>query len=355
MKIEQKHGSNIPRLAVSLGDPNGIGTELVLKVLQEKSLFSQFKVVLYGSLQVIEQTLQREALHLSYEVITDERSIHSDNIYVINVTPKNFVPTPSRPSKAGAREGLQAFVQACRACKNQYTHALVTAPLSKQSFDDKYVLSTLEPFELSAQTFKDIQGHTEFLQHFFQVQRTLMLLISNELRIALLTTHIPLKRVSKLLTPMLLQCVYELLRQTLAQDFGISSAKIACLGLNPHAGEEGRLGQEEQTLFTPFIQTQQQKGHLLKGPFAADGFFGSRQYTQFDAILAPYHDQGLIPFKLLAFKDGVNFTAGLPIVRTSPAHGTAYELVGKKQASPSSMRAAFLSAAHLHTQRTQSL
>ena len=352
---KKKHRSRTPRIAVSLGDPNGIGTELVLQVLQEKQLFTKFKAVLYGSVQVIKQTLQREAWSLSYEEITDEESIKTSNIYVINVESESFVPTPARPSFAGASGGRQAFVQACRACKKQYADVLVTAPLSKTSFDYKYLCSTLELLDLSTQDLNSIKGHTEFLQFFFQTHHTLMLLISNKLRIALLTTHLPLQEVSTVLTSTFIQCKYELLYQTLVQDFGISSPKIAWLGLNPHAGEEGRLGKEEQNIFVPFIKAKQKEGHLLQGPFSADGFFGSKQYAHFDAILSPYHDQGLVPFKLLAFQDGVNFTAGLPIIRTSPAHGTAYELVGKRKACAVSMRAAFLSAVDLYTQRKQSL
>jgi 4-hydroxythreonine-4-phosphate dehydrogenase len=187
-------------------------------------------------------------------------------------------------------------------------------------------------------------GHTEFLGSYFETKETLMFLVSDELKVGMATGHIPLKDVAQKITKSAIEAKLRIMELSLISDFGIKKPRIAVLGLNPHAGENGMLGVEENNILTPVIKDLKEKGRLIYGPFPADGLFGSGQYASFDAILAMYHDQGLIPFKTLAFSKGVNFTAGLPIIRTSPDHGTGYSIAGKNSADEHSMRAAIFQA-----------
>jgi 4-hydroxythreonine-4-phosphate dehydrogenase len=224
--------------------------------------------------------------------------------------------------------------------KEDKIDALVTAPINKKN--------------IQSEDFKFV-GHTDFISEELGVHENLMLMVNENIRIGVVTAHVPVSEVSKNLTQEAVQKKLEIMIKTLKKDFGIDKPKVALLGLNPHAGEDGLLGKEESEIIEPVISNYKNKGSLVFGPFPADGFFGTVQYLKYDGILAMYHDQGLIPFKMLGFESGVNFTAGIPKVRTSPDHGTAYSIAGKNIASPTSMREAIYLAAHIVKIRNQSV
>jgi len=245
---------------------------------------------------------------------------------------------PGKPSQEAGRASYLALRQACEELKEGFLDALVTAPIDKHSIHhDEF------PFK----------GHTEYLTQFFGAGESLMFLVSDTLKVGLVTEHLALKDVPAAITKERIEAKLRLMDQSLRKDFGIVKPKIAVLGLNPHAGDNGLIGAEDDQLIRPVIQDQRNKGRLVSGPFPADGFFGSAQYLKFDGVLAMYHDQGLIPFKSIAFENGVNFTAGLPVVRTSPDHGTGYALAGKNQASEASFREAIYRACDILRHRSE--
>jgi 4-hydroxythreonine-4-phosphate dehydrogenase len=240
----------------------------------------------------------------------------------------------------GGRAAFLALREACEYLKDGRIDGVVTAPINKKN--------------IQQQDF-DFPGHTEFFTTTFGVNDSLMFMVSETLKIGVATGHMPLSRVSAALTGDVLESKLRIMLQSLKQDFGISKPRVAVLGLNPHAGEDGLLGNEEADVVRPVLNALREEGHLLFGPFPADGFFGKGDHSRYDAVMAMYHDQGLIPFKTLTFQQGTNFTAGLPIVRTSPDHGTAYSLAGKNEASETSMRAALFTALDIIKNRNENL
>jgi 4-hydroxythreonine-4-phosphate dehydrogenase len=251
------------------------------------------------------------------------------SVNVVNCWEEVIEINPGKPDAQAGKAAWLSLKQAVADLKNGLIDALVTAPINKQVIHGNDF-----PF----------RGHTEFLASYFSISEYLMMMVSEQLRVGLVTEHIPLKEVPLLLSRDRIHTRLLIMEQTLRREFGINKPRIAVLGLNPHAGDGGLLGTEDDQLIKPALDDLKNKGKLVFGPFAADGFFASGQYKRYDGILAMYHDQGLIPFKLLAFESGVNFTAGLPVVRTSPDHGTAYALAGKNAASESSMRQAIFTA-----------
>ena len=258
---------------------------------------------------------------------------------MVDTTPENFVYALGRETHAGALAAYMALEKACEAIEKGHIDALCTAPLCK------HTLRTIVPA---------FEGHTTYLAERFKSD-VLMMMLSDTWRMALATTHIPLHKVSSHLHIDALNGVCALLFHSLKRDFGISMPKVAVLGLNPHAGEKGELGEEEKKVLLPCIAHQRKQKRLLEGPFAADGFFGASLYNKFDAVIAMYHDQGLVGFKSLAFAHGVNYTAGLPIVRTSPVHGTAFSLAEKGVAEEGSMREALSKARDIFRYRNKAL
>ena len=226
----------------------------------------------------------------------------------------------------------------CKALKNKEVDVLVTGPINKDN--------------IQSDTFK-FSGHTEYLAQQFEAKEHLMFMVNGNLRVGLVTGHIPLNEVSKSISPEKIIAKLKLMKQSLLQDFGITKPRIALLSSNPHAGDNGLLGTEEKDIITPTVKQAIEAGMLVFGPYPADGFFGSGNWKNFDAVLAMYHDQGLIPFKALSFDSGVNFTAGLSVVRTSPDHGTAYDLAGKNKASENSFREAVYLACDIFRQRQE--
>ena len=325
------------RVAITLGDPNGIGPEVVLKCLDDPLLAKRVEPVIVGSRKVLEAHAQS---------LNRKLPPHSDKLR--NPLPKRSVyisdPTKGREvlvemGKLTPRAGsmaMEAVDEGIRLVKQGEVDALVTAPISKLAI---------------VRAGYNFPGHTEYLAQKTGAKQKVMMMVSRELRVSLATAHIPLNQVSERLTVNGLLAKIKRVRLSLIQDFGIPRPKIAILGLNPHAGEGGVLGDEEDEVIVHAIKDAGNRGILALGPFPADGFFGTRQYCGYDAVMAMYHDQGLIPFKTISFGDGVNYTAGLPVVRTSPDHGTAFDIAGKNQANAGSMVQAVLLAASIAEQR----
>jgi 4-hydroxythreonine-4-phosphate dehydrogenase len=330
-----------PRIGITLGDLNGVGLEVAMKALAENRFNALCTPIIFGSAKWVAKYKKMFGYDFAYHQFNywQENSVNPNKINVFNCCfDKNveieFGKITPQGGKA-ALESLQAAVQALQAGR---IDAVVTAPINKSN--------------IQSDKFK-FPGHTEFFTEKFNSTESLMFLVSEELRVGVLTGHIPLWEVPKRLNREKIIQKVEIMAHSLRYDFGIEKPKIAILGLNPHAGEDGLLGREELDIINPTIEGLRQKGLLVYGSYPADGFFGKQLYKKFDGILGMYHDQGLIPFKTLAFHNGVNFTAGLPIIRTSPDHGTAYDIAGKNIASEESMVASILLALEVYKNRQQ--
>ena len=338
MEKEKEMGNPNPiKIGITIGDINGVGPEVIIKALSDSRLFLDCTPVIYGSTKVI--SFYKKALNeieFNYQSIKDASELHVRKINVINVWNDEVEITPGTPSEASGKYAIQSLEKAAQDLASGKIDVLVTAPFSKEAVAKSGFLFT---------------GHTEYLAEMSGVPEALMVLVSSSLRVALVTVHVPIKDVAALLTKDKIMKKIAAFEDSLKKDFALVKPKIAVLGLNPHAGENGKLGQEEKEIITPAIQTCKAEGKLVFGPFAADGFFGSTARNQFDGVLAMYHDQGLAAFKAISFEDGVNFTAGLPIVRTSPDHGTAYDIAGKNEASESSFRSAIYLAMDIFKNR----
>jgi len=315
-----------PRIGITLGEPNGIGPEVVLKSLLDHRITEQFIPVLYGSGRAIAYyKKQLNIEEFNYSQVRQRGQYAPKQVNVVNCWDENLEINPGKISKETGKASLDALQKACEDLKENHLDALVTAPIDKQSIHSENF-----PFA----------GHTGFLTQYFGAIQSLMLMVGEKLKVGLVTEHIPLQEVAASLTEEKILSKYRILEKSLKEDFGIVKPKIAILALNPHAGDNGLIGKEEEEILKPLVNKLKNENKLIAGPFPADGFFAAGQYAKFDAVLALYHDQGLIPFKSIAFEDGVNFTAGLSIIRTSPDHGTAYNIAGKNMANESSMRAA---------------
>ncbi|MDF9799544.1 4-hydroxythreonine-4-phosphate dehydrogenase [Catalinimonas alkaloidigena] len=326
-KIKRKKKGELPVIGISLGDFNGIGPEVVIKALADKRMLNMMTPVIFGSSKVV--SFYRKSLNLedsfNFMTIRSMDEIAYGKVNVINCWQQVLVEAGKVTNEAGEAAWL-SLKEATQALKDDYTDAIVTAPINKHNIQN-------EEFKFA--------GHTEYFAQTFEAKDMLMMMVHDQLRVGVATGHIPLNQVSNHLTRDLVRRKLKVMEESLKLDFGILKPKIAVLGLNPHAGEDGLLGSEEQEIIKPVIQELKEEGKLIFGPFPADGFFGVNMHKKFDGILAMYHDQGLVAFKTMAFEQGVNFTAGLPVVRTSPDHGTAYDIAGKGEASEVSMREAF--------------
>ena len=332
--MEQK---NKLRIGISIGDINGIGPEVALKTLADPRVLNHLVPVIYASGSMVNQL--RKSLNLenfSFQQHRSAANLDVKRINVVNCWESEYELTPGTPTKESGQAALSSLRAACLDLKENRIDGLVTAPIDKDN--------------IQAEDFH-FPGHTEFLTSYFEAPESLMFLVSEQLRVATVTGHIPLKDVPQKLTPELIILKATILLESLKKDFGILKPRVAILGLNPHAGENGLLGKEEEEIIIPAMRHLKEQGHLVFGPYPADGFFGTGHYKQVDAVLAMFHDQGLIPFKTLAFENGVNFTAGLPIVRTSPDHGTAYDIAGKNLARETSFREALFLASDIIRKR----
>jgi 4-hydroxythreonine-4-phosphate dehydrogenase len=328
-----------PRIGITLGDINGVGPEVVIKALADNRLLTIITPVLYGSARVISYYKKLVNVEeFNYTQVRNKGQFAPKSINVINCWDDNLEINPGKATLDSGKAAFVALKQASEDLKEGLIDALVTAPIDKSTIHSEEF-----PFK----------GHTEFLTQFFGVADSLMFMVSDKLRIGLVTEHIPIKDVASAITKEKIDVKLKIMEQSLRKDFGISKPKIAILGLNPHSGDNGLLGQEEELIIKPVIADQKNKGKLVFGPFPADGFFATSTYSKYDGVLAMYHDQGLVPFKSIAFEDGVNFTAGLPVVRTSPDHGTGYTIAGKNQASEGSLREAIYQAVEILKHRNE--
>jgi len=318
------------RIGITHGDINGIGCEVILKSLSDTRILELFTPVVFSSPKVI--AYYRKALGLNNLTTYSIRSINEvqdDRINVLNCLNDEVRVEMGKSTQHGGEAAFASLKAAVTEMKNGQLDALVTAPINK--------------FNIQSEKFH-FPGHTEYLQSEFGAKETLMLMASSSLRMGILTGHVSLAQAPALVTQEKLQSTLRMLNQTMLEDFNINRPRIAVLSLNPHAGDNGLLGMEEQTIIIPAIEMVKNEGVLAFGPYPSDGFFGSDNYRKFDVVLAMYHDQGMTAFKTLCFEKGVNYTAGLPIVRTSPAHGTAYDIAGMDLASPESFRQAIYMA-----------
>ncbi len=322
---------------ISHGDINGIGYEVIIKALMDPMINDLCVPVVYGSPKVA--AYHRKALNINNFSFNNIRSAEEANhrkANMINCLDDNIRVELGKSTPQGGEAAFTSLERAVEDLKNGKINVLVTAPIDKKNIQS-------EKFSFN--------GHTEYLKSKLGVEEVLMFMISENMRIGVATAHIPLKKVSEIISTELLVKKIRLMHQSLILDFGIRKPRIAVLGLNPHAGDNTLLGTEETEVIIPAMKQTEKENILTFGPFPADGFFGAGSFTKFDGILAMYHDQGLTPFKALSFESGVNFTAGLPFVRTSPVHGTAFSIAGKGEASENSFRQAIYLACNIYRNR----
>ena len=326
-----------PIIGITTGDINGIGPEIIIKTLSDNRILDLCTPIVFSSNKVINYYRRIAVDHqLVFNSTKEMDKLNLKQVNVFNCWEEEVSIQPGVLTEAGGKYAVRSLQVATQCLKDGQLDALVTGPIHKSNAQ-----SSNFPFS----------GHTPFLKDKFEAKDVLMLLYHKDLRVAIATEHIPLEKVAASITAELLQSKLTLLRDSLIKDFGIDKPRIAVLGLNPHAGDEGTIGNQEQSIIKPVLEQWQQNGHLVYGPYSADAFFAKGNYKNFDGILAMYHDQGLIPFKTLANGEGVNFTAGLSIVRTSPDHGTAFDIAGKNLADHSSFLEAVFQAIELVRQR----
>lgn len=312
------------KLGISIGDLNGIGIEIILKTFLDKRMLDFCTPIIFGSTKVITNYKKDMNINVSFNGIKHiDNAIHG-KLNILNLWKEDIKIDLGTPTSISGSYAFKSLEAATNALSDGEIDILVTAPVNKDN--------------IQSEDFK-FPGHTEYLESKLQGE-SLMILMTDTLRIGLITGHIPVSKVATSITSELIKKKVEILYTTLVQDFTIIKPKIAILGLNPHCGDNGTIGSEEDDIIRPTITKLQDEGKLVYGPYAADGFFGSENYKNFDAVLAMYHDQGLAPFKTLSFGEGVNFTAGLNKVRTSPDHGTAYDIAGKGIANINSFKEA---------------
>lgn len=320
-----------PIIGISIGDINGIGVEVTLRALADNRVYKSFTPLIYGHGKVL--SFYRKLMNMedfNFSQIRSLDEIQHRKVNVINVMEDSPEIIPGVETAEAAKMALEALKTAVNDLKEGKIQALVTAPLNKNN--------------LNSDDFHFV-GHTEFITEAVGAKESLMMMVDETFRVAMVTGHVPLAKVAEKITKEGIQKKANIFLKSLMEDFGINKPKIAILGLNPHAGEDGLLGEEEEKIIKPAIKELKDQNKYVFGPYPADGFFGMMHQQKFDGVLAMYHDQGLIPFKSIAFSSGVNFTAGLPVIRTSPDHGTAYNIAGKNIADEGSMRAALLLAA----------
>ncbi len=327
------------RVGISIGDINGVGIEIILNTFQDKRILEFCTPVLFASNETI--STHKKILNLNTPInrIQNIANLAVGKINLITTWTEQPPLEIGQATENGGKYAFKSLEAAVDALKDDFIDVLVTAPINKKTIQS-------EDF--------NFPGHTEYLDSKLEGE-ALMILLSGNLRVALLTGHIPIEEVSKTITGDLINKKVKILHKTLQQDFSISKPKIALLSINPHAGDDGVIGDEDNTVVIPAIENLQKEGIYIYGPYPADSFFGSKNYKKFDAILAAYHDQGLTPFKTLSFGNGVNFTAGLDKIRTSPDHGTAFDIAGKGKADASSFKEAVFTAISLFKTRQENI
>ncbi|MEN9497124.1 MAG: 4-hydroxythreonine-4-phosphate dehydrogenase PdxA [Bacteroidota bacterium] len=326
-----------PVIGISCGDLNGVGLELVIKTFQDTRLFDHCTPVLYASGKAV--NFYRKTLpeaNLNYQTVREYDRLNPKQLNVFTCWEEDVNITPGELNDVGGKYAVISLQSAVAALQQKQIDGLITAPINKKNVQSAEFPHT---------------GHTPYLKQFFGASDVVMMMCSDQLRVALLTEHIPVKDVAQHITKEKLVKKIQLIHKSLQTDFGIDKPRIAVLGLNPHSGDEGLIGDEEETIIKPAIKEAKNQNILVVGPYPADGFFARGRFDAFDCILAMYHDQGLIPFKTIAGGEGVNYTAGLPVVRTSPDHGTAFDIAGKNRADNTSFLTALFSCIDIINQR----
>lgn len=318
------------RVAITQGDTNGVGYEVILKVFADPEMLELCTPIIYGSPKVAAYHRKALDLETNFSIINSAEEVRDGRLNLLTCFDEEIKIELGQPSQEAGQAALMALDRVMTDFRSGFYDVLVTAPINKATIQSP-------GFQFS--------GHTEYIETSVgDGQKALMVLMNDSLRVALVTTHLPVKDIAKAITKEVIVEKATIFHQALKRDFRVSSPRIAVLSLNPHAGDDGLLGSEEKDIIAPAIEELAAKGIQAFGPYAADGFFGSGTYDHFDGVLAMYHDQGLAPFKAIALESGVNYTAGLPIVRTSPDHGTAYDIAGQGCADENSMRQAIYTA-----------
>lgn len=315
-----------PIIGISCGDLNGIGIELIIKTFSDNRILEQCTPVIFASNKAI--NFYRKSvpeINFSFQQIKDFTRINAKQVNLFNCWEDEVAINPGQLSDVAGKYAVLSLQTAVAALKQKQIDGLVTAPVHKKNIQSPEFSFT---------------GHTPYLKNIFGVNDVVMMLCAGNFRVALVTEHVPVAEITKNITKEKIISKLNILYQSLQKDFGVDKPRIAVLGLNPHAGDEGLIGNEEETIIKPAIKEAKNNNMLVVGPYSSDAFFARRSFERFDAVLAMYHDQGLIPFKALAVGEGINYTAGLPAVRTSPDHGVAFDIAGKDKADASSFIAA---------------
>jgi 4-hydroxythreonine-4-phosphate dehydrogenase len=324
-------------IGISIGDLNGIGSEVILKTFEDNRMMELCTPVIFANVKIISFIKKNLNSETALHGIDSLNQLVKGKINVLNVWREGVDINFGANDENVGKYAIKSFTAATKALKEGQIDVLVTAPINK--------------YNIQSDDFK-FPGHTDYLNQELE-GNALMLMVQDNLRVGLLTDHVPVNEVAAHITEKLITQKIETINKSLKQDFGITKPKIALLGLNPHSGDNGVIGKEDEEIMKPTVKKLFEKGILVFGPYAADGFFGSGQYEKFDAVIASYHDQGLIPFKTLSFGNGVNYTAGLNKIRTSPDHGTAYEIAGKGQADFNSFKEAVYLAIDVYHARNE--
>jgi 4-hydroxythreonine-4-phosphate dehydrogenase len=315
-----------PVIGISCGDLNGIGIELIIKTFSDHRIVELCTPVIFASNKVI--NFYRKSVsdsNITYQVTKEFSRLNAKQVNLFSCWEEDVVITPGQLTDVGGKYAVLSLQTAVAALKQKQIDGLVTAPIHKKNVQSADFNFT---------------GHTPYLKAMFAVNDVLMMLCAGDFRVGLVTEHLPVGDIAKNITKEAITSKLNIMNQSLQKDFGIDKPRIAVLGLNPHAGDEGLIGSEEESIIKPAIKDAKNNNQLVIGPYSADAFFARRSFDRFDGVLAMYHDQGLIPFKALAIGEGFNFTAGLPAIRTSPDHGVAFDIAGKDKADPSSFMAA---------------
>lgn len=330
-------GNNKIRIGITQGDINGVGYEVILKTFANPTMFELCTPIIYGSPKVAAYHRKAFELPTNFSIVNSASDAQEGRLSIVNCSNDEVKVEFAKADPESGKAALAALEKAVQEYKEGLIDVIVTAPINKH---------TIQSEEFS------FPGHTEYIEEKLgESQKALMILMKGDFRVALVTGHMPVSQIASHITKEAITEKIAIFHESLKRDFGISSPRIAVLSLNPHAGDSGLLGKEEEEIIAPAMQEMIEKGIQCFGPYPADGFMGSDNYTHFDGILAMYHDQGLAPFKALAMDEGVNFTAGLPVVRTSPAHGTAYDIAGKGVATEDSFRQAVYVAIDVYRNR----
>jgi 4-hydroxythreonine-4-phosphate dehydrogenase len=328
-----------PVIGISCGDLNGIGIELIIKTFTDNRILEICTPVIFASNKAINfYRKSAPEFNFNYQSTKELNRISHKQVNVFNCWEEEVAINPGQLSDVSGKYAVLSLQTAVAALKQKQIDGLVTAPVHKKN---------IQSVEFS------FTGHTPYLKSMFGVNDVAMMMCAGNFRVALVTEHIPVSEITRQITKEIIVSKLQIIHQSLQKDFGIDKPRIAVLGLNPHAGDEGLIGNEEETIIKPAIKEAKNNNMLVVGPYSADAFFARRHFDRFDAVLAMYHDQGLIPFKALATRDGVNFTAGLPAVRTSPDHGVAFDIAGKDKADISSFMAAVFECVDIINRRIE--